>query len=185
MSSLAESHEYQAMERFIDLSMERKRLKRLLDEVNSQIAALEKPLLAAMTAAGLTKTTINGVTLYQQREPWVRPLDGIPRPRVCEGLKLAGLGYMVSENFNTNQLTAYLKQLEQRALTLGSGGGEELPVLTDDDLRQLLPAAIRDMMNVHAAYKLHTRKKEDSNARLQKPEDHETNFSEQGDPDDF
>lgn len=172
MSSLVETPEYQAFLRFIDLTIEKRELQTRLDELKETIKAMQPALLAYLAAANIPAITLNNYTLSPRREPWIYPMHGVSRQRVCEALKVAGLGAMVTENYNTRRLTTYIQQLEERAQLITGLGGDP------DALAELpgLHPALAEILQIKAAFSLQVRKKEDRNAKYQ-----ETRFQDEGD----
>jgi hypothetical protein len=156
MSSLAETPELRAFARFIDLTIEKRQLNARLKDIEETLKAMQPALLAHLSASGLKSLHLNHHLVSPHREPWIYPMTGVSRQRVCEALKIAGLGRYVQENYNTMSLTAYVKQLEERAkLITGLEEGK-----SDDALRQLLHPALAEILHVKAAYSLRVRKKE-------------------------
>lgn len=163
MSSLAETPEYQAFLRFIDLKVEQRQLQSRLDEIKETVKAMQPALLAYLAAAGLQSLTLNGYMVLPQREPWIYPMRGVSRQRVCEALKMAGLGRMVSENYSTQSLTKYVKDLEDHSRLI-TGLDENV-----NALERLLHPALAEILHVQASYSLHIRKKEDPYAKYAHP----------------
>lgn len=152
MSSLAESPELQAFARFVDLTVEKRALRDRMNEIDEQVKALEPALVGYLGAAGLQSLTVNNYLVFPQREPWVYPITGVSRQTVCEALKLAGLGRMVSENYSTQSLTKYVKDLEDHHKLFAG--------LNPGALDKLLPPALAGLVNVKAAYRLRIQKKD-------------------------
>lgn len=154
MSSLVETPEYQAAERFVDLTVEKRALRARMDEIDAQLKALEPALIGYLSAAGLARFAIRDYLIYPHREPWVYPITGVSRQMVCEALKMSGLGRMVSENYSTQSLTKYVKDLEEHnRLVAGLDAGA---------LEALLPPALGHLVNVKASFHIRVQKKERS-----------------------
>jgi hypothetical protein len=117
MPSLNESPEYQALRRYIELSLEMREVKARLDELIALTKAMAPSLLAWLAAAGMKNVGLNGVTVFPRRKPWAYPMQGVTRSQVCEALKLAGFRNMVKENYSTESLTSLIKQLEEKKKT--------------------------------------------------------------------
>jgi hypothetical protein len=84
-----------------------------LRAVKSEIAALEPLLLEELRnnqMERLSVSTGNGsVTLYTHKLLVAKPKDG-NRPQVVATLKANGLADLVSENYNSNTLSAYVRE---------------------------------------------------------------------------
>jgi hypothetical protein len=89
-----------------DLEAELESTKKRLDEI-------EPELMQQMTCDGVQRVNAHGRTVYIHRQLWAKPKDG-DKNAVCEALRGCGLGQYVSETFNTNSLSAYIRELEQQ-----------------------------------------------------------------------
>lgn len=99
--------------RFVELTERRKALEESLDAVKKIAAAVEKSLLDDFERAGVSSAKVNGTTVCLHRTMAVRPKAD--RLAVCAALRAAGLGDYVSveATYNTNSLTAYVKEQEK------------------------------------------------------------------------
>jgi hypothetical protein len=167
MPSLAETPEYQAFQRFIALTLERREIEARLRELKESLKAMQPSLLAYLAAAQMPMLALGAYEVRPRRDPWIYPLIGVSRERVCEALKIAGLSRMVKENYSTQSLTAYLKQLEERSRLIA---GAEEPGADDEGLRRLLHPALAEIMHVKAAYSLLVTRKDSAFARDIAPE---------------
>ena len=92
-----------------------------LRAVKSEIASLDKLLLEEMRNNQMERLHIADCTLYIHKMLIAKPKEGRGRADVVEKLRLCGLGDLVSENYNSNTLSAWVR--EQLA------NGEQLPEL--------------------------------------------------------
>lgn len=147
---LTDTPEYESFRRFLELTLEARRLRDRLNEIIPQIKKMQPALLGYLGAAGLPSLPVGEYTLYPHREPWVYPALGVSRGAVCAALKAAGMGQMVKENYNTQSLTTYVKQLEQHHhLTTGLNG----------TLAELLPAPLAKVLAVKPAFSVRVKQK--------------------------
>jgi response regulator RpfG family c-di-GMP phosphodiesterase len=103
--------------RFAKLSEVKSNLEAKLDRVKAKMALLEPHLLDQLTDAQINQLKLaGGHTIYIRRQIWATISD---RPSAIEALKEAGMEDYVAENFNSNSLSAYVRE------TLESG--EDLP----------------------------------------------------------
>lgn len=151
MSSLLETPEYQAAARFVDLTVEKRALRNRMNEIDKQLSTLEPALVGYLGAAGLPEFAVKGYLLYPQREPWIYPATGISRQMVCEALKISGLARMVSENYSTQSLTRYVKDLEEHHKLIAE--------LKPGALDKLLPPALAHILNIKAAFRIRVKEK--------------------------
>lgn len=151
-TSLLDTPEYQAAQRFVKLTIEKRELRAQMDEIDAQLKTLGPALVGFLTASGLPGFVVKDYLLYPHREPWVYPITGVSRPMVCEALKISGLARMVSENYSTQALTRYVKDLEDHH-KLVTGG------LPPDTLEKILPPALSHILHVKPAYNIRVQKK--------------------------
>lgn len=91
--------------------------KRSLEEdlraVKDEIATLEPELLNEFTECQMDRLQVpvgnEKVTLYIHRQLWAKPKDG-DRQAVISTLKTCGLSDFVTENYNSNTLSAYVRE---------------------------------------------------------------------------
>jgi len=130
-------------ERSKELDDEQKSIKARLDE-------LEPVILNQMADEGLQNVRINNRTYYIRRDLYTGPAEGFDKPSVTLALKEAGLGEYVSETYNSNSLSAYVRSLKQSI--------EDGDMLTIDDLKKLLPEPLQDVLRVGENFRLASRK---------------------------
>lgn len=171
LSQLTNNAEYQAFVKFLDLSLEVRQLRARLAELVPQLKALQPALLGYLGAAGIKSLPVADYQLYSHREPWVYPAKGISRQQICVALKQAGLGKMVQENYSTQALTSYVKDLEQHhRLIVGLSG----------TLDKLLPAPLAASLAVVPDFSIRVRKNPSNKGRPAYAEDRENYFTEEG-----
>jgi len=98
---------------------------------------IEQLLLPEFERNGLEKVSIDGRTVYLERKLWAKAKDG-DKAAMCKALKRAHLGDFVEQTFNTNSLSAYVRELDR----------EEKP----------LPPSLRKVVEISEVYKLTTRR---------------------------
>ena len=125
------------LKRFISLEERRRQLETEIDTVKAEAAQLEQLLLPEFERSGVEKVSMDGRTVYLERKLWAKAKDG-NKAAVCKALKRAHLGDFVEETFNTNSLSAYVRELDR----------EERP----------LPSSLRDVLEVSEVFKLRTRR---------------------------
>jgi hypothetical protein len=125
------------LKRFIALEERRRQLETEIDAVKAEAAELEGTLLPQFEQSGLEKVTIDGRTVYVDRKLWAKAKNG-DKPAVCKALKRAHLGDFVEETFNTNSLSAYVRELDRE--------------------EKQLPPSLRDVLEVSEVFRLRTRR---------------------------
>lgn len=91
----------------------KKKLEEQLGSIKDKIARLEDSVMNMMQEEQLDRLPINlgldTVTLFVHRQLWAKPKDG-DKERVVRTLKEVGLGDLVAESYNTNSLSAYVRE---------------------------------------------------------------------------
>jgi hypothetical protein len=125
------------LKRFVALEERRRQLETEVDSIKTEAAELESRLLPQFEQSGTERIAIDGRTVYVERKLWAKAKDG-DKAAVCKALRRARLGDYVEETFNTNSLSAYVRELDR----------EERP----------LPSSLRDVLEVSEVFKLRTRR---------------------------
>ncbi len=115
------------LKRFIALDDRRRQLETEIDKVKAEVAELEQLLLPAFERDGVERVSIDGKTVYLERKLWAKAKDG-DKAAVCKALKRTHLGDYVEETFNTNSLSAYVRELDREGRPLPPSLGEVLEV---------------------------------------------------------
>lgn len=95
------------------LTVEKRKLDEALRAVKDQIAELEPEMLNHMMEDQMDRLhlTVDGekVTLYIHRMMYAKPREG-DRATVVSTLKRCGMSDFVTENYNSNSLSAYVRE---------------------------------------------------------------------------
>ena len=125
------------LKQFVALEERRRTLEAEIDTIRAEATELEQRLLPQFEQSGLERVAIDGRTVYIERKLWAKAKEG-DKAAVCKALKRCRLGDYVEETFNTNSLSAYVREL-------------------DREERQL-PATLAAVLDVSEVFKLRTRK---------------------------
>lgn len=107
---------------YAQLSLLARRLEAYTKEVSGAMAQIEPQLQLDMAAAGMPNCNINGVTIYQKTETWVRKRpekDGVTTDMVCEALCKIGRSDMVGESYSPSSLKSLVTEM--------IANGQEIP----------------------------------------------------------
>jgi hypothetical protein len=129
-----------------DLDAEMKGVKAKLDE-------LEEALVPQFIEDGVQSMKVDGRTVSLAQEIYASPLDG--RERVVEALKASELAQYVSENYNTNSLSAFVREV---ARDVAAQAEREDRIFTEDDVRSALPAPLGLALKISFVHTLRSRK---------------------------
>lgn len=136
----------ESLARYVELEQRKRDLKNDLKDVNSEIEALEEKLLPQFEAAGVQNMRINGMTVYIHRQLWAGAPEG-NREAVIGALRASGLEDYVVENFNTQSLSAWVR--------------EQVAMSDDDELEDVydaLPESFRGNVNISERFELRSRR---------------------------
>jgi hypothetical protein len=140
---LADSEELELMDtddlvsRLVDLDKRKRALMSELEEVQEERTAVQNMILERWDRTEKTRATIRGVTVYRAHQTWARPKNG-DYERACAALQKIGLGDLVQTRFNTNTLSAWVREQE--------------------DTDTPLPEELRDVIEVDTVWSIRTRK---------------------------
>ena len=135
------------LQRFVELEKQKKETENQLDSIKDELAALDADLQQEFIEAGIQSIRCNGRTVYIHRQFWAGMVDG-DRPRAMAALRAAGLNDYVFETFNTQSLSAYVRE------RIKSGEEEQ----DTDDVYILLPESFRGNINVTEKINIRSRK---------------------------
>lgn len=107
-----------ALHRYVELETRRRSIESELKDIKAETEGLEKELLANFEQAAVSSVRHNGTTVYLHRQLWCSPKDG-DYGATCAALRACGLGDLVQERFNTNTVSAYVRERDK--------AGEALP----------------------------------------------------------
>jgi hypothetical protein len=125
------------LKRFVALEERRRQLETEIDSIKAEAAELEERLLPQFEQTGMERVSIDGRTVYVERKLWAKAKDG-DKPAVCKALKRCHLGDYVEETFNTNSLSAYVRELDREGRSL--------------------PPSLAAVLDVSEVFKLRTRR---------------------------
>ena len=102
------------IKRFAGLTASKKRCEEELRAIKDEMSSLEPAVLSELLENQVDRvpmTTDEGdrITLFIHRQAWARPVDG-DKDLVVKTLKRCGLSDLVSESYNTNSLSAYIRE---------------------------------------------------------------------------
>lgn len=95
---------------FAALSRKKRKVEAELDRIKTRLAEIEPVLLDIWAASGLNRITVDGVSMFIHSQLWAGIAEGYTREQAVDGLKAAGLGDFVTENYNSNSLSAFFRE---------------------------------------------------------------------------
>ena len=102
---------------YVTLEQQRLDLEAQVEAIKKETAELETLLLPQFEQEAIERISIDGRTVYVERKLWAKAKDG-DKPAVCKALKRCRLGDYVEETYNTNSLSAYIRELDREGKPL-------------------------------------------------------------------
>ena len=114
-----------------------------LATIKEEIGQLQQSLIDAIEEERFPNGgKVGGRTLFIKRTLWAGVVKGHTKDDVCKALRDADLGDYVSETFNTNSLSAYVRDVAREAK------GDTTIDLSPEEVTQQLPEPLRGRVKV-------------------------------------
>ena len=95
-----------------------------LDAINAELSILQDEILAEMAEEGTSQVRVDlpdgRFTLYPMKQLWAKAHEG-NYDKACRFLKKIGLGDLVEKRFNTNRLSAVIREWDAQEVPLPKG----------------------------------------------------------------
>lgn len=102
------------LKKFANLYLARKKIREKDKELTARLMEMQTPLIDHLLDHGLLNLPLKGGNTISMRPRIVPKMkNGATREQVMQALIRDGLGDLVSDNYNTNQLSSYLSDLEK------------------------------------------------------------------------
>jgi hypothetical protein len=141
------------LKEFVCLENRKRDLDAELKGVKAKLDELEEALVPQFIEDGVQSMKVDGRTVSLAQEIYASPLDG--RERVVEALKASELAQYVSENYNTNSLSAFVREV---ARDVAAQAEREERIFTEEDVRAALPAPLGLALKISFVHTLRSRK---------------------------
>jgi hypothetical protein len=141
------------LKEFVCLENRKKELDAEQKQVKQQLDDLEQVLVPQFIQDGIQKMTVDGRTVSLVHDIYASPL--YDREDVVAALKQSELGQYVAENYNTNSLTAFVREVKRE---VESQAQQEQRPYDEEDIRAALPAPLGQALKVSFVHKLSSRK---------------------------
>lgn len=144
---------------FVSLETRKKELDAELKAAKQRLDELEDVIIPQFIEAGVPSITVevDGVkrTLSIYPDVYASPLND--REEVVDALKQSELGQYVAENYNTNSLTSFVREVWKE---LRHNAAREERVVTETDLRAALPTPLAAVLKLSLIHKLSSTKRQ-------------------------
>ena len=138
---------------FVSLEKKKKDLDAELKAAKQRLDDLEDIIIPMFVAEGVPSMAVEAdgmtLTLSIYQDVYASPLN--ERQEVVAALKASELGVYVAENYNTNSLTSYVREVWNE---LKDTARREQRVVFEADLRAALPEALRPVLKISLLHKL-------------------------------
>ncbi len=143
---------------FVSLENRKKDLDAELKATNQKLDELEDLLIPQFIEAGVPSiaVTVDGTTRTLSIYPDVYASPLRDRNEVAAALKASELGQYVAENYNSNSLTAYVREVWREVLVLAK---QQNRLAAEEDIRAALPKPLGEALKISLVHKLSSRKK--------------------------
>ena len=141
------------LKEFVCLENRKKELDAEQKQVKQQLDDLEDALVPQFIQNGIQKMTVDGRTVSLVHDIYASPL--YDRDDVVAALKQSELGQYVAENYNTNSLTALVREVKRE---VESQAQQEQRPYDEEDIRAALPAPLSQALKISFVHKLSSRK---------------------------
>lgn len=98
---------------FVALEHERREHEDRLKVIAERLGKLSEPLLNHFADSGIQNANVNGLTVFVRVDRYVSKKSEATTDQVCEALREAGLGYMVSDGYNAASLKSKVREWEE------------------------------------------------------------------------
>ena len=143
---------------FVSLENRKRDLDAELKATNQKLDELEDLIIPQFIEAGVPSIAVTvdcaTRTLSIYPDVYASPLND--RAEVAAALKASELGQYVAENYNSNSLTAYVREVWREVVQAAQ---RESRVAGEDDVRAALPKPLGDAIKISLVHKLSSRKK--------------------------
>lgn len=102
---------------FIELETRKRELKEELERLEAEKAEIEQSLLKHFEESGIQKVSMNGMTVYLHRQIWASAKEG-NKEALCNALKKSPLKDLVYITYNSNKLSAIVREYESEGKSL-------------------------------------------------------------------
>ncbi|OFW36744.1 MAG: hypothetical protein A3J28_09240 [Acidobacteria bacterium RIFCSPLOWO2_12_FULL_60_22] len=141
------------LKEFVALENRKKELDSELKAIAAQLDDLEQSLVPQFLEDGVQSMKIDGRVVYVAQD--IYPSPASDRAAVVEALKKSELGQYVSENFNSQSLRAFVREVAEEVRLQCE---QQDKLLTEEAVLAALPAPLGQALKVSFIHSLRSRK---------------------------
>lgn len=141
------------LKEFVCLERRKRELDSELKAIAARIDDLEQALVPQFLGDGVASMKVDGRTVYIAQDIQASPLND--RAEVIAALKRSELGQYVSENYNTQSLRAFVREVAEEARLRCQ---QQDRLFTEEDVRTALPSPLSETLKISFVHSLRSRK---------------------------
>ena len=141
------------LKEFVCLETRKRELDSELKAIAARIEDLEQALVPQFLSDGIASMKVDGRTVYIAQDIQAGPAND--RAEVIGALKKSELGQYVSENYNTQSLRAFVREVAEEVRLRCQ---QQDRLFTEEEVRVALPAPLCDALKISFVHSLRSRK---------------------------
>ncbi len=141
------------LKEFVALEKRKRDLDSELKAIGARLDDLEQALVPQFLADGVASMKVDGRTVYIAQDIQASPLND--RAEVIAALKRSELGQYVSENYNTQSLRAFVREVAEEARLRCQ---QQDRLFTEEEVRTALPSPLSEALRISFVHSLRSRK---------------------------
>ena len=141
------------LKEFVALEKRKRDLDSELKAIGVRLDDLEQALVPQFLADGVASMKVDGRTVYIAQDIQASPLND--RAEVIAALKRSELGQYVSENYNTQSLRAFVREVAEEARLRCQ---QQSRLFTEEEVRTALPSPLSEALKISFVHSLRSRK---------------------------
>lgn len=140
------------LKRFVKLDNELRTAEEKVKKLKAEIEKLEPGVMKYFQRMGQQSATIGGLTVYIRKQLWAGREQGVTADAAYEKLQSAGWGEYATRGFNTQELSARVRELE-----IDERKDDE-PVDPLELVKSRLPKMLQGIIKITEKFSVQTRK---------------------------
>jgi CHAT domain-containing protein len=141
------------LKEFVALETRKRELDSELKSIAARIDDLEQTLVPQFLSDGVASMKVDGRTVYIAQDIHASPAND--RAEVIAALKRSELGQYVSENYNTQSLRAFVREVADEVRLRCQ---QQNRLFTEEEVRTALPKPLAESLKVSFVHSLRSRK---------------------------
>jgi hypothetical protein len=141
------------LKEFVALEKRKRDLDSELKAIGARLDDLEQALVPQFLADGVASMKVDSRTVYIAQDIHASPAND--RAEVIAALKRSELGQYISENYNTQSLRAFVREVAEEARLRCH---QQNRLFTEEEVRAALPSPLSDALKISFVHSLRSRK---------------------------